>query len=149
MKVILLKDVKGKGKAGDVLNVADSYARNVLLAKGLAAPDDARTRNDMKLRKQNEEKVAAENLEEAVRAKELFEGKTIVIPIKVGGAGRAFGAVQAKEIADAAAAQFGVEIDRKKLVLPGPIKELGSYEIPLKLHPDVPIRLHVEITKLQ
>ena len=94
-------------------------------------------------------KMAAENLEEAVRAKELFEGKTIVIPIKVGGAGRAFGAVQAKEIADAAAAQFGVEIDRKKLVLPGPIKELGTYDIPLKLHPDVPIKLHVEITKLQ
>ena len=147
MKVILLKDVKGKGKKGDIITVADSYARNVLLPKGMAAEDTAASRNDMKLQKQNEEKVAAKNRALAESLKSALGSTKVVIPIKVGGAGRAFGAVQSKEIADAINEQLHLSIDKKKVVLPQPIKELGTYEIPVKIHPDVPVKVTVEIAK--
>ena len=100
MKVLLEKDVKGKGKKGDIIEVSDSYARNVLLKQGLAVEASGANMNNYKLRKQNEEKVAAENLAAAKDLSDALSTQTIEIPIKVGGAGRAFGAVSGKEIAD-------------------------------------------------
>ncbi len=147
MKVLLLQDVKGKGKKGDVINVTDGYARNVLIAKKLGVEATAGALNDFKLKTKNEEKTAAENLAKAQKIAESLQNKTIVIPIKVGGAGRAFGAVQAKEIAEAVKAQTGVEVDKRKIVVDNPIKELGSYEVPLKLHPAVTAKLSIEITE--
>ena len=104
------------------------------------------------MRKKDKEpttELAAEvtNDEQNIAANVL--NKKIVIPIKVGSAGRAFGAVQAKEIAEAVKAQTGVEVDKLKIVLDSPIKELGSYEVPLKLHPAVTAKLAVEITELK
>ena len=147
MKVLLLADVKGKGKKGEIITVADAYARNVLLAKGLGAEANAANLNDYKLKKQNQEKVAAESLANAKKLAADLEGKKILIPIKVGGAGRAFGSVSSKEIAEEAKKQLGLVIDKKKIVLPSPIKELGSFEVPLKLHPEVTAKLAVEVTE--
>ena len=149
MKVLLEKDVKGKGKKGDIIEVSDSYARNVLLKQGLAVEASGANMNNYKLRKQNEEKVAAENLAAAKDLSDALSTQTIEIPIKVGGAGRAFGAVSGKEIADAVKEQTGLDIDKKKIVLNQPIKELGKYEVPLKLHPDVQTVLKISVTELK
>ena len=149
MKVLLEKDVKGKGKKGDLIEVSDAYARNVLLKKGLAVEANAGNMNNYKLRKQNEAKVAAENLAAAKELSAALKEKVIRIPIKVGGAGRAFGAVQSKEIADAVKEQTGLDIDKKKLVLAQPIKNLGEYKVPVKLHPDVSASLHLVIEELK
>ena len=149
MKVLLLQDVKGRGKKGDLIEVADGYGRNVLIAKKLAEPATAANINNYKLRKQNEAKPAAENLARAKAVKEEIAGRSVVIPIKVGGAGRAFGAVSTKEIADAVAEQLNLTVDRKKIVLTNPIKELGEYDVPVKLHPEVPMTIRVEITELK
>ena len=147
MKVLLLADVKGKGKKGDMITVADAYGRNVLIAKGLGAEANAANLNDYKLKKQNQAKVAAENLANAKALAENIAGKKIVIPIKVGEGGRAFGSVSSKEIAEEAKKQLGLDVDKKKIVLPSPIKELGSFEVPLKLHPEVTAKLAVEVTE--
>ena len=147
MKVLLLADVKGKGKKGDLITVADAYGRNVLIAKGLGAEANAANLTDYKLKKQNQAKVAAENLANAKALAENIAGKKIVIPIKVGEGGRAFGSVSSKEIAEEAKKQLGLDVDKKKIVLPSPIKELGSFEVPLKLHPEVTAKLAVEVTE--
>ena len=147
MKVLLLKDVKGKGKKGDLLTVSDAYGRNVIIAKGLGVEANAGNLNDYKLRKQNEEKRAAENYAQAKELAESLSDKEIVIPIKVGGGGRAFGSVSGKEIADEAKAQLGLAVDKKKIVLGSPLKEIGTYEIPLKLHPEVTAKIRVVVTE--
>ena len=149
MKVLLLKDVKGKGKKGELITVADAYGRNVLIAKGLGVEANASNLNDYKLKKQNEAKVAAENLANAKSLAESLAGKKIVIPIKVGEGGRAFGSVSTKEIAEAAKKQLGLDVDKKKIVLASPIKELGTTEVPLKLHPEVTAKLTIEVTELK
>ena len=147
MKVLLLSDVKGKGKKGDLITVADAYGRNVLIAKGLGVEANAGNLNDYKLKKQNEARVAAENLKKAKELAENIAGKKIVIPIKVGEGGRAFGSVSSKEIAEEAKKQLGLDVDKKKIVLPSPLKELGSFTVPLKLHPEVTASLSVEVTE--
>ena len=147
MKVLLLSDVKGKGKKGDLITVADAYGRNVLIAKGLGVEANAGNLNDYKLKKQNEARVAAENLKNAKELAENIAGKKIVIPIKVGEGGRAFGSVSSKEIAEEAKKQLGLDVDKKKIVLPSPLKELGSFTVPLKLHPEVTASLSVEVTE--
>ena len=147
MKVLLLSDVKGKGKKGDLITVADAYGRNVLIAKGLGVEANAGNLNDYKLKKQNEARVAAENLKKAKELAENIAGKKIVIPIKVGEGGRAFGSVSSKEIAEEAKKKLGLDVDKKKIVLPSPLKELGSFTVPLKLHPEVTASLSVEVTE--
>ncbi|MBQ6470081.1 MAG: 50S ribosomal protein L9 [Lachnospiraceae bacterium] len=147
MKVLLLADVKGKGKKGELITVADAYGRNVLIAKGLGVEANAANLNDYKLKKQNQEKMAAENLANAKKLASEIEGKKILIPIKVGEGGRAFGSVSTKEIAEEAKKQLGLSVDKKKIVLPTPIKELGNFEVPLKLHPEVTAKLAVEVTE--
>ena len=145
MKVLLLKEVKGKGKAGDILNVSDSYGRKVLIAKNLGVEATPANLNDYKLRSQNEEKTKAENLAAAKELAKLLSENELTIPIKVGGGGRAFGSITGKEIADEMKARCGIDIDRKKVVLSSPIKELGDYDVPYKAHQDVEatIKLHV------
>ena len=148
MKVLLTSDVKGKGKKGDLIEVNDSYGRNVIVGKGLGVEANARNLNDYKLRKQKEEKVAAENLAQARALAEGLKDRKVVIPIKVGEGGRTFGSVSAKEIADAAKEQLGLSLDKKKIVLPAPIKEIGEKEIAIKLHPEVQAVLRVDVTAL-
>ena len=117
MKVILLQDVKSLGKKGQEVNVSDGYARNMLLPKGLGVEATAKNKNDLKLQKAHEEKVAKENLEAAQAFGKELAAKRSGCKIKVGEGGRAFGSISAKEIAEAAKAQLGYEIDKKKMQL--------------------------------
>ncbi len=145
MKVLLLQDVKGKGKKGDLITVSDSYGRNVIVAKGFGVEANAGNLNDYKLKKQNEAKVAAENLAKAQELAKNLAGKKIVIPIKVGEGGRAFGSVSSKEIVDEAKKQLSLDVDKKKIVLDAPLKEVGMHEVPVKLHPEVTAKIAVEL----
>lgn len=145
MKIILQQDVKALGKKGDLVEVSDGYARNFILPKKLGVEANNANLNDLKLKKANEEKVAAENLAKAQELKKELEGKIINVAIKSGEGGKTFGVVTGKEIAQAAKEQYGFEVDKKKIVLKESIKNLGTYEVPLKLHPKVTATLRVQV----
>lgn len=145
MKVILLEDVKSLGKKGEIVNVNDGYARNFVLPKKLGVEANGKNMNDLKLQKANEEKVAKEHLEAAQAFAKEMENDHIVVSIKAGEGGRTFGSVSSKEIAVAYKEQCGKEIDKKKIVLPEPIKSFGVYEVSVKLHPKVTGTLKVKV----
>ena len=145
MKVILLEDVKALGKKGQVVNVSDGYARNLLLPKKLGVEATGKNMNDLKLQKAHEDKVAQENLDAAKAFAEELKDKQVTVGIKVGEGGRTFGSISAKEIAEAAKAQLGYELDKKKQQLSAPIKELGTTMVPIKLHPKVTGELKVVV----
>ena len=137
MKVILLEDVKSLGKKGQIVKVSDGYARNMLLPKTLGVEATTKNMNDLKLQKAHEEKVAQENLEAAKAFAEDLKDKQVTVTIKVGEGGRTFGSVSTKEISEAVKSQLGLDIDKKKMQLSNPIKELGTTMVPIKLHPKV------------
>ncbi len=147
MKLILLQDVKSLGKAGDIVEVSTGYARNMLLPKKLGVEATPKNLNDLKLKKAHEEKVAAENLAEAKTLAEKVNAGTVVIPIKTGENKKVFGSVSAKEIAEAAKDQLGLELDKKKLSLSAPLKELGETKISVRLHPQVSAQLTVQVVE--
>ena len=145
MKVILLQDVKSLGKKGEIVNVNDGYARNFILPKKLGVEATGKNLNDLKLQKNNEKKVAQENLDAAKKlATELAEGK-VELAIKVGEGGRAFGSVSSKEIAAAVKEQMNLEVDKKKIQLKEAIKSLGTHIVSVKLHPEVTAELKVVV----
>ena len=137
MKVILLEDVKSLGKKGQIVNVSDGYARNMILPKKLGVEATSRNLNDLKLRKANEEKVAQENLNAARAFAEELSTKEVILTLKVGEGGRTFGSVSSKEISEAAKKQLNLDIDKKKLQLESPIRNLGVTNVPVRLHPKV------------
>ena len=143
MKVILLEDVKSLGKKGQLVDVNDGYARNFILAKKLGLEATPKNLNDLKLKKANDEKVAKEIYEEAKAFGERLKEMEVNVTIKTGG--KIFGSVSSKEIAEAAKAQLGIELDKKKMVLPSPIKVLGTTMVPIKLHPKVTSELKVNV----
>lgn len=145
MKVILSEDVKSVGKKGDVVDVSDGYAKNYIFKKKLGIPADSKNLNDLKLKKANDEKVAAQNLAAAQDFAKELEDKTIVVRLKGGEGGRTFGSVTGKEIAQAAKEQFDEDIDKKKIVLAEAIKSFGTYDVPLKIHPQVTATLKVRV----
>ena len=126
MKVILIEDVKSLGKKGQLVEVNDGYARNFILAKKLGLEATPKNLNDLKLKKANDEKVAKEIYEEAKAFGERLKEMEVNVTIKTGEGGKIFGSVSSKEIAEAAKAQLGIELDKKKMVLPSPIKVLGT-----------------------
>ena len=133
MKVILLEDVKSLGKKGEVVNVNDGYARNLLFKKNLGIEATKQNLNDLKLQKQNNDKL------------EELEEKEVVLAIKTGSDGRVFGSVSTKEIAEAAKEQLGYELDKKKMHLKDAIKSIGTFHVPVKLHPKVTVELKVVV----
>ena len=134
MKVILLEDVKSLGKKGQIVNVSDGYARNMILPKKLGVEATSKNLNDLKLRKANEEKVA----QDAAKAfAEELSTKEVILTLKVGEGGRTFGSVSSKEISEAAKKQLNLDIDKKKLQLESPIRTLGVTNVPVRLHPKV------------
>jgi large subunit ribosomal protein L9 len=145
MKVILLQDVKSLGKKDDIVEVNEGYAHNFLIKKKLGLEATPKNLNDIKLKKANDDKMAALRLEEAKEFKGQIEGITVVCRIKVGKDGRSFGSVSSKEIADQAKAQHDMELDKKKIVLDDPIKALGDYEVTVKIHPQVSAKLKVRV----
>ena len=149
MKVILLEDVKSLGKKGEIVNVSDGYARNYVLPKKLGVEANAANMNDLKLQKANADKVAQEQLEEAQKMAALLETKEVVLKMKSGEGGRAFGSISSKEIAAAAKQQCALELDKKKIQLPEAIKALGVYEVNVKLHTKVTGKLKVKVVEDQ
>ncbi len=145
MKVILLADVRAQGRKGDVIEVSEGYARNMLIKKKLAVEATPKALNDLKLQKQNKEKVDKENFEAAkVLAAEMKEWK-VETKVKSGEGGRVFGSVCSKEIAAAIKKQYSRDIDKKKIVLDEPIKSLGVHEVHVKLHPQVTATVSVHV----
>ena len=134
MEVVLLEDVKALGKKGQIVKVNDGYARNFILPKKLGVEANTKNLNDLKLQKANEAKVAAEQLAEAKALAAKIDELSVTVSIKAGEGGRTFGSVSTKEIAKAAADQLHLDIDKKKMVLTDPIRSLGTFEVPIKLH---------------
>ena len=147
MKVILLQDVKALGKKGDIVNVSDGYARNAILPKKLGVEATSKNLNVLKLQNQHADKVAQENYDNAVALGKDVETKKVIVKTKIGSDGRMFGSVSTKEIAQAAKEQTGLELDKKKMQLDEPIKALGTYEVPVKLHPKVTAKLTVQVVE--
>lgn len=147
MEVILLQDVKSLGKKGEVVKVSDGYARNFILPKKLGVEKTAKTMNDLKLQKAAEEKHRQEVLAEAKALAEEIKKQSVTLKIKSGEGGRTFGSVSTKEIAVAIKEQLKLDVDKKKLVLPEPIRTLGTTIVPVRLHPDVTTELTVKVVE--
>ncbi len=147
MKVILLQDVKGKGKKDQIINVSDGYARNFLFPKKLAAEADAKAIGDAK----NKEEAQRHKIElERAAAKETAErllAVVVKITSKAGVDGKIYGSVTSSDVADALKAQAGIEIDRRKIVMDKPIKAFGKYEYDVKLYPEIVGKLNVIVTE--
>ena len=148
MKVILLQDVKALGKKGDVVEVSEGYARNMLLKKGMGIEATGKNMNDLKLQKANAEKIARETLEAAQSLGKEMEGKSIKIAVKTGEGGRIIGSVSSKEIAEEIKKQLGYEIDKKKIQIDNPIKALGVTNVSIKLHTKVTAELKVQVVEV-
>ena len=147
MEIVLLEDVRALGKKGQIVKVNDGYARNFILPKKLGVEATSKNLNDLKLQKANEAKLAAEQLAAAKELAAKIEAGSVSLSMKAGESGKAFGSVSSKEIAAAATQQLGLEIDKKKLVLPEPLKTFGTHQVPLKLHKDVTAKLTVKIVE--
>lgn len=147
MKVILLEDIKSLGKKGEVVEVSDGYARNVILKKKQGLEATNKNLNDLKLKKANDEKIAQEQLEAAKALKEEIEAedKKVVLKMKTGEGGKTFGSVSSKEIAVAVKEQLGYDIDKKKIQMKEPVKSLGMHLIPVRLHTKVTAELKVSV----
>ena len=149
MKVILLEDVKSLGKKGQMVDVSDGYARNFIISKKKGIEATAKNMNDLKLQKAHEDKMAAQRLEEAkLFAAEIAKAE-VVLELKVGEGAKLFGAVSSKEIAQAAKEQLNMDLDKKKLVLPNPIKTVGTTSVAVKLHPQVTAELKVIVKEAE
>ena len=145
MKVILLQDVKALGKKGEIVEVNPGYARNFVLPKKLGVEATPQALNDLKLKNQNDAKVAAENLADAKALAEKLSAASVTAEIKVGEGGRAFGSISSKEVSELVKKQLNLTIDKKKIQVKDPIKGLGSYKVAVKLHPEVIAELLVNV----
>ena len=145
MEVILLEDVKNVGKKGEVVKVKDGLGRNVLIKKGQALEATTKNLNDLKLKKANDDKIAAEHLEQARELGKKIDDSSISVAIKVGEGGKSFGSVSSKEIAEEVKAQLSIDVDKKKVQLKEPIKNTGEYDVKIKLHPQVTATLKVKV----
>lgn len=144
MKVVLIKDVKGTGKAGDIVEAKDGYARNFLIKTGLAKEADAQALNDNLNQKKAQEFHRQETLKANKELREKIDGKEITIQVKSGEGGRFFGAVTNKEIAEKLA-EMGLDIDKKKIVLQSNIKVAGVYPVTVKISPEETAKITVNI----
>ena len=147
MKVVLLKDVKGQGKKDQIINVSDGYARNFLFPRGLAAEADAKLMNDIK----NREAAQAHRVEEETAAAkataEKLEASNIIIRSGAGADGRLYGSVTAMDVAAALKDQLGVEVDKRKIVIPEPIKAHGKYELEVKLYAGITGKINLIVAE--
>ncbi|NLN40752.1 MAG: 50S ribosomal protein L9 [Clostridiales bacterium] len=145
MKVILLKDVKGTGVKGDVVNISDGYARNFLFPKGLAVEATKSNLNELKNKERAQQKRIEQEKQEARELAKKISDITLVIKAKSGENGKLFGSVTNKEIAQELKKQHNITIDRKKIVLNEPIKQLGQMDLEVKLYPEISGKLTVKV----
>ena len=145
MKVVLLQEVKKLGKKGEVLEVAEGYARNFLLPKKLAAAATADTLNQLQQQKAAAADRQQRQLEEAKLLATQLAKIEVKVTAKAGEGGKLFGAVTTKDITDAAKAQHGIELDRRKMDITEPIKNLGPASVVMKIHPEVTAEIKVQV----
>ncbi len=145
MKVILLQDVKGKGKKGQMLEVSDGYARNYMLPRKLAIEATADAVNTMRMNDKAAAEKAAKERAEALEISKQLRAMTVVVTAKGGGAGRLFGSVTNQEIADALKKQSGITLDKRKIVMGDTIKNVGTYTVNCKLGYEITAPLTVKI----
>lgn len=145
MKVVLLADVKGSGKKGELVNVSDGYARNFLFPKKLAKEANAQAMNELKNAEEAKAYKIKTDTENAQKAAQALEGKTVKLTAKAGQGGRLFGSVTAKEIAEAVKQQFKVEVDKRKIVIDGDIKAFGTYSCEVRLYTGISAKIFVMV----
>lgn len=145
MKVIFLKDVKGKGKKGEVKNVADGYAHNFLIKQGLAIEATDASMKTLQNQQKKEQKIADQELEEAKKLKETIENLTVEMKAKSGEGGRLFGSITSKQIADELKKSHNIKIDKRKILLDDAIRSLGVTKVQLKLHHNVTATVDVHV----
>src|SRR5690606_13512479 len=145
MKVVFLKDVKGKGKKGEIKEVAEGYARNFLIKNGYAKEANNQAISELQGQKRLEEKNAASELQAAKDLKEQLEALTVEVKAKSGEGGRLFGSVSTKQIADALQKKHGFKVDKRKMDCNDGIRSLGFTNVPVKLHQDVKATLKVHV----
>ena len=148
MKVILLQDVKGKGKKGQMLEVSDGYARNYMLPRKIAVEATADAVNTMRMNDKAAAEKAAKERAEALEISKKLRDMTLVVTAKGGGAGKLFGSVTNQEIADALKAKTGITLDKRKIVISDPIKNVGTYTVQCKLGYEVTAPLSVKIEEV-
>ena len=146
MKVILLEDVRGQGKAGEIVKVNDGYARNMLFPKKLAKEATPANIKALEMKTPKDAERLAELKKEAEELKAVLEKETIVLKSKGGEGGRLFGSVTNADVAEAIKAQKQIDIDKKKISIPAPIKMAGRHAVDIKLFTDVSVRITVEVT---
>ena len=144
MKVVLKQDVKGQGKAGQLVSVSDGYARNFLFPRQLAIPADAQAMNELRSKEEAAQYHAKVEKDAALEAAAQLKDKTVKISAKAGSSGRLFGAVTTKEVADALKKQFGIQVDKRKITM-NDIKAYGTYTAEIKLHAGVAAQFSVTV----
>lgn len=137
MKVILLKDIKGTGKANEIVNVSDGYARNFLFPQKLAKEATAASISEVKRKKAAADKLEAENRAEALNKANELRNKSVIIVAKSGSAGKLYGAITAQEVANALLEQYNVDIDKRKIYLKDSVRQIGEYNVEIKLYPNI------------
>lgn len=149
MKVVLLADVKGSGKKGELVTVSDGYARNFLLPRGLAKEANAQAMNELRNHEESVRFKIETEKKNAQQTADTINGKTVKLTAKAGQGGRLFGAVTAKEIAEELKRSFGVEVDKRKIVLDNDIKAFGTYECEVKLYNGITAKIYASVSEQQ
>ncbi len=147
MKVIFIKDVKGSGKKGELKNVADGYARNMLIPKGLAVEATPENLNKLEGQKASQQHKIEVEKQNALDIKSKIDGKKVIIKAKAGNNQKLFGSVTAGHIADALSGQFSVKVDKKKISLKTDIKNFGNFDVCVKLYSGITADISVEVTE--
>lgn len=145
MKVILLKDIKGTGKKGDILNVSDGHGRNYLIPRGLAKEATSGNINSLKAQKASEKKKKEKELKEAKELAEKISNITLKFKSKSGEGGKLFGSITTKDIAAKLKKDYKINIDKRKIILDSPIKELGARYVEVKVYPEVAGKMKIEV----
>ena len=149
MKVILLEDVKGAGKKGELVNVSDGYARNFLMPRKLAKEADAQAINELKNAEQSRQhKIAVETAQAQANAK-MLEGQTVVMKAKAGQGGKLFGSVTSKEVANEIKQKYSLAIDKRKVVLESDLKAFGTYKCEVKLYTGISANVNVKVVEAE
>ena len=148
MKIILKADVKSVGKKGELINASDGYARNYLFPRDLAMEATEGNMKTLEHQKSKEAKKKGEELQNAKDFAKKLSGLEVSIKVKVGDSGKLFGSITSKDIAEQIKAQHGIEIDKKKIILEDPIKIAGTYEVEIKVYPEVHGKLKVNIVQI-
>ena len=148
MKVILLQDVPGQGKRDDIVNVSDGYARNMLFPRKLAVEATPGAAKEIERKRAAEAAREAQRRAEAEEKARSLKGKVIDLPVKCGETGRLYGAITAAEIADKLKAQHGIDVDKKKIELAGPIRNVGDVEVTVKLYTGISTTMTLHVTPM-